>query len=283
MSRGSMVLLVSSILLASTGAGAETFGGWRYTTPKGFTSETFNDHVALTKTSGGSFCSISIFEARPLEQAVSVELAYEWYNTVTHSFIAKVKERGSMTTKNGSVATTTATVTDDNSQRYAASHYILTPPGMIGSVLVLADTDAALARCRGAALGVVRSLEIDKTSSRGTDPEARVESPQGRWTSLGATTREYTFASDGTYRFHSETTEGAIRVVNENGTYVVIGDQVTLTSAKKTKTTFTWAKRYVPETNEWRMTLTAKKPSASFEYSDKANATWKFPPAQPGV
>ncbi|MCX5741099.1 MAG: hypothetical protein NT062_01215 [Proteobacteria bacterium] len=270
--------------------------------------------MALTRQTGSTFCSISVFEARALDLPVANETALEWHNIVATSFKATVKRRATLTTTHGvSVAAATVALVDADANAFAGVHYVVMPPGMIGSVLLISNTAATLQACEPAATAVVGSLAIDWASPRFTDPEARVETPQGRWATVGATSREYTFAADGTYRFHSEATEpGRDHVSDETGAYTVVGNQLTLTPKKATaavvelgvtkvtppvllaKTTYTWGKRYVVETNEWQLVLTpppkttpsrdGKLPAnaAAYPYSDQAKPAWKFA-SQPGV
>lgn len=179
MSRILLALLVPALVLGSTRAAADTFGGWRYTAPPGYTTKTHQDHVALTQVKDSTFCSIAIFESRWLERSIAVERAYEFYNTVTHAFAVHVRQRSTVATKLGTVMTTTATLVDADNNHYAATHFVITPPGRIGSVLAIADSHVSLASCAATATRVVRSLDIDWTSPRITDPEARVETPQG--------------------------------------------------------------------------------------------------------
>ncbi len=306
MSRHAIPWLVSFVLAGTTSAQADSFAGWRYAAPPGYTTETSADHVALTKTSGDTFCSIAIFEPRALEREARVEQAYEWYNIVSHQFTPKVVHRGTLRTRLGPVATTNATLVDADGTRYAGIHYIVTPPGMIGSVLLTSTSHASLASCASTAAVVVRSLEIDWSSPRFTDPEARVETPLGRWASVGTTSREYTFAADGSYRFHSETSTEPVRVVDESGRYTLVGNQLTLAPQESTlatvtrgvgqiktgplaKTTYSWRKSYVPASNEWRILMSPTKatardgalPATGYTYSDHAKPAWKFT-SQPG-
>lgn len=311
MLRISLSVLVSVSLLGAT-ARADTFGGWQYTAPPGYVVEVKPDHVELTKLGRSSFCSIAVFEARALDGSARAERAFEWHNIVGHSFKATVKRRATTQTRQGvQVAATTAALVDREGNEYAGIHYVVMPPGMIGSVLVTSTTPASLKRCERTAASVVGSLAIDWTSPRFTDPEARVETPEGRWAVVGPSSREYTFAPDGTYRFHSETPAAHREVVvDETGTYTVLGNQLTLRPVAAThalvqdgvarsgprapleKTTYTWGKRYVVETNEWQLVLTPQKATArdgklardaaGYHYSDHARPAWKYAP-QPGA
>lgn len=309
MSRLSLVL--ASVVLIGTSARADTFGGWQYTAPPGYAVETSPDHVAFTRMTGSTFCSIAVFEARALDDTVPVARAYEWYNVVAHQFKATVKRRATLQTKQGAeVVGTMAALVDGEGNEYAAVHYVVMPPGMIGSVLLTSSTAAALKACEPVATAVVSSLAIDWSAPRFTDPEARVQTPEGRWAIAGATSREYRFASDGTYRFHSEAT-GADRdrVDDQIGTYAVVGNQLMLTPLRSTtslveggvatqsrvpleKTTYTWGKRFLPDANEWLLVLTPRRPTSrdgqlstyanAYQYSDHVRPAWKYAP-QPGV
>ena len=308
MSRLSIALIASVILVGT--AGADTFRGWQYAAPPGYTVHENADHVAFTKHIGSSFCSLALFEPRALERSAQKERAFEWYNVVTHAAKAKVMRRVTAKTKHGvDVSATTATVVDAEGVEYAATHFVVMPPGMIGSVLLTSSTVPSLRTCERLAMAFVDSLAIDWMSPRFHDPEARPETPIGRWAVVASISREYTFGSDGTYRFHSE---GADRVVNELGKYTLRGNQLTLipieatsavvgrgvartTALPREKTTYTWGKRYVVDTNEWQLVLTPKKPTTrdgipdattpagrAYRYSDQAKPAWKYA-AQPGV
>jgi hypothetical protein len=294
----------------SSRATADSFGGWTYSAPPGYTGEQLDDHVEWTRVGNDSFCSISIFELRPVRSSVAVEAAYEWHNVVMPTFTAKVVRRTKLETTGGAaVGVTTAALTTGDGTRYAGIHYSVMPPGMIGSVLLTSSSHAALRGCERVATAVVRSLDVDWSSPRFTDPEARVETPQGRWAIAGPTSREYTFAADGTYRFHSETsTKDRDRTIDESGTYAVRGNQLVLTPRSATRTTlkagiakqtalplekatYTWSKLYVPETNEWRLVMVPRKPTVrdghvpagGSSYSDRDEPRWRVGPAGPAI
>lgn len=306
------LLLMSSVLLGVPSvATADSFGGWVYSSPSGFTTNRWDDHVELTKAAKESFCSIAIFEIRPLASSVAIETAYEWHNVVAPTFTAKVTKRATMTTTQGAqIAATKATLSTATGTRYAGIHYAVMPPGLIGSVLLIASSATELRTCERAGADVVRSLDVDWSSPRFTsDPEARVETPQGRWAISGATSREYTFAANGTYRFHSETsTADRDRVLDETGTYTVRGNQLVLAprtaavttirggstkqaTGSREKTTYTWTKAYDPDTDEWRIVLVPRKatardgdlPATGYSYSGNAKPTWKFGPTEPAI
>lgn len=307
--RHSLAILASSIVVSSSGlATADSFGGWLYSSPPGYTAQQWDDHVELTKHGITSFCSIGIFELRHRASSAAVEAAYEWHNVVTPNFSAKVTRRAKIeTTGDAEIAATTATLTTADGTHYAGVLYVVMPPGMIGSVLLLSTSTSALRACDRVGTELVRSLDVDWSSPRITDPEARVESPQGRWAISASTNQEYTFAANGTYRFHSETIGGSRdRVVDESGTYSVRGNQLsltprtasaaTITSGVTTRrslplesATYTWTKRYDPESGAWWIVLTPRKstardgvmPPGGHTYSDHDTPPWKYGPPGP--
>jgi hypothetical protein len=188
-------------------------------------------------------------------------------------------------TKRGyGVMPTTASISDDGQNKYAAVHYAVMPPGMIGSVLVSATDAASLKTCLPTATAFLDSLAIDTSSATGGDPEARVETVVGRWANAG---HEYTFSADGTYRFHAETSPkpDQYRVVDETGAYTAVGNQLTLAPTAATsavtdkgttgattkialeKVTYTWSKTLVG-TDEWQIVLAPlKKTTRDGEFS----------------
>ncbi len=146
MSRLAMSLLASVVLVGT--AHADTFGGWEYQPPPGYTTQVHPDHVSLTKETGSTFCSIALFEARALEGSVAKETAWEWHNTVTHAFTAKITRRARMQTKAGlGVSAITAALVARDGSEYAAVHYAVMPPGVIGSVLLISSSPASLREC----------------------------------------------------------------------------------------------------------------------------------------
>lgn len=302
------LLMTSVVAATSSVATADSFGGWSYRPPAGYTSTPHEDHVELTRTKKGGFCAISIFPVRELRSSAAIEMAYEWHNVVTHTFTAKPTKKTNLTAKDGTeVLATRARLTTGDATEYAGTHYVVMPPGMIGSVFAIAGSASELRACESAATSVVRSLDVDWSAPQlAADPEARVETPQGRWALSGPTNRQYTFAADGSYRFHSETRSGD-RVTDETGTYSVRGNQLVLAPQSATlvtirdgvsrringpleKTSYTWSKRYVPETNEWRVNLTPRKatvrdgalPAGGYSYSDRDAPGWKLGPPTPG-
>lgn len=302
-------LLISSVLaVASSPATAENFGGWSYRPPAGYATTLHDDHVELTKIKKGGFCSISIFPVREVVSSTAVELATEWNNVVTGTFVAKPTKRTTLTSATADVRVTRARLTTAAGDPYVGTHFTVMPPGLIGSVLVIASSANEHRSCEGVGASIVRSLDVDWSSPQLVgDPEARVETPQGRWAVSGTTNRQYTFAADGTYRFHSETQAGD-RVLDESGTYRVRGNQLVLAPRTATlatiragisrrvdgslaKTTYTWSKRYDPETNEWRIILAPRKatardgdlPAGGYSYSDRVVPAWAFGPTTPAI
>jgi len=302
-------VLISSVLAATSSfATAESFGGWSYRPPAGYTSTVHDDHVELTRTKKGAFCSISIFAVREVASSTAVELANEWNSVVSNTFTAKATKKTKLTSGSTDILATKARLTTAAGDQYAGTYYAVMPPGLIGSVLVISSSANELRACDGVGMSVVRSLDVDWTSAQlAADPEARVQTPDGRWASTGSTNRQYTFASDGTYRFHSESTTGD-RVLDESGTFTVRGNQLSLAPRTATlattrggiskrvdgslaKTTYTWSKRYDPETNEWRLLLAPRKatardgdlPAGGYSYSDRVVPAWKFGPTTPAI
>jgi hypothetical protein len=306
MSRLAIIVVVSLAIFALTTrvAAADSFGGWQYTAPAGYSAEDHAGYRSLTKHTESGFCSIALFETRSLVKSVRVESALEWYDIVAASFNAKVQRRATSRTTDGvTIAMTTASITD-GAGTYASVHYVVTPPDLIGSVLLIAGPPAMLGACTSVATPFVRGLVID--TARFTDPEARVETLQGRWAAAGATSREYTFDAAGTYRFRSES---ANRVVEESGTYTLRGYRLVLAPRTNATATvdaggarwsrgkletaaYTWYKRYSPETNSWLIIMTPLKATMrdgtlrgaeSYKYSDTVKPAWKLFAAQPGA
>lgn len=164
-------ILLASVVLVGTSAHADTFGGWQYTAPPGYAVDANADRVAFTKITGSTFCSIAVFEVRALDGPVLKARAFEWYNVVGHQFTAAVKRRTTMQTQHGlNVAATIAALVDIDGNEYAAVHYAVMPPGMIGSVLLTSSTAASLKACDPIATSVVGSLAIDWSS-----PDSRIQ------------------------------------------------------------------------------------------------------------
>ncbi|HVK84286.1 MAG TPA: hypothetical protein VM513_09265 [Kofleriaceae bacterium] len=310
-----VLVAMVSVAVAVSPAAAETFGGWQYKTPKGFTLETVGDHLAFTKVTAPTFCSLALFATRATEEVVVKEQAREWQRVVADNFTTTGVRRAatSKTKRAFGVQPTLASIKDADGNEFAAQHYAVTLPGMIASVLLTSSTPASLAKCKPVAKAFLDSLAIDAPSTVSDDPEARVETPVGRWAvgasdlAADAVVREYTFAADGTYRFRSQTTGGKLkpeqwRVVDETGKYTVVGNQLTLAPATAAstlhdetgarpaskvpleKTTYTWSKRYFPATNAWTLRLVPAKKTARdgelpaderYTYSDGVQPAWK--------
>lgn len=297
----SVLVAMVSVAIGASPAAAETFRGWQYKAPKGYTLETRGDHLAFTKVTAPTFCSLALFATRTTDDAAVKEQAREWQHVVEANFTATGVRRAPATrTKRAfGVQPTLASIKDADGNEFAAQHYAVTPPGMIASVLLTSSTPASLAKCKPIAKAFLDSLAIDAASTVPEDPEARAETPVGRWAvgvndDTGAVVREYTFAADGTYTFRSEAAGGRLkpeqwRVIEETGTFRVVGNQLTLAPAKATrtlhdetgakpatkvaleKTTYTWAKRYLASANTWNLLLApAKKTARDGELSDDA-------------
>jgi hypothetical protein len=287
-------LLTSAVLatlaLGTVSARAETFQGWRYTPLEGFRVEETGDRVTLTHHAGRTFCTLSLFAARRSEKSAAAESSLDWYNVVERNFakIAVVR-RGSLRTKNGiDVTSAAAAATDNVGARYGVTHYGFALGDVTGSALLISDSPGTLARCERLARKFVDNVSVDWSSPLLVDPEARLETPVGRWSTTavvsvriprgvlrGPINREYTFEADGTYRFKSTHVgeSEAMQTIEERGTYATNGNQLTLTPTSATSTmvlrgaakpagkikleptTYSFRKLYQLGTNRWQLEL----------------------------
>lgn len=316
-----VLLAMVSVVVGVGPAAADTFGGWTYTAPKGYKLEPHGDHLAFTKVTAPTFCSLALFQARSADDALVTEQTAEWQNVVEKNFTATGARRtvASKTKHAFGVQATVASITDADGNEFVAQHYAISPPGMIASVLLTSSTAASLKKCEPVAKAFLDSLALDAASAVQADPEARVETPVGGWGADGtdATTalvvRHYTFAPDGTYVFKSLVQGGKLkpaqyRIVDENGKYTVVGNQLTLAPVKATSTlhdetgekpaskvplekaTYTWSKQYVENANAWNLVLMPAKKTArdgdfatgaKYVYSDHYQPAWPKPAPPP--
>lgn len=176
------IVLVPSLLSLGE-ARAESFGGWRFSAPKGYAAKQDGNHIVYTR-SKPTFCTVALFQARPMNDTLEAERETEWHDVIELNFTAVGVRRGSTMQPRAAlgVQPTSATLRDAEGNKLAARHYLVTAPGMVGSVLLLSDTRTALARCEPTVRALLRSLELDGAAMIQADPEARVETPVGRWT-----------------------------------------------------------------------------------------------------
>lgn len=316
-----VLLAMVSVMVGASPAAADTFGGWQYTAPKGYKLEPHGDHLAFTKVTAPTFCSLALFQARSAEDALVKEQAAEWQAVVAQNFTATSVRRAaaSKTKRAFGIQPTLASITDGDGNEFVAQHYAISPPGMIASVLLTSSTAASLKKCEPVAKAFLDSLAIDAASAVQGDPEARVETPVGGWgadatdATSALVVRHYTFAPDGTYVFKSAVQGGKLKpaqykIVDESGTYSVVGNQVTLAPAKASSTlhdetgpkpaskvplekvTYTWTKRYVENDNAWNLVLVPAKKTArdgdfagaaKYVYSDRYQPAWPKPAPPP--
>lgn len=345
-------MMVVAMLAAATPARASSFGGFTFAAPKGYAVEAAVDHVTLTKVTGATFCSLTLFAVGLTLDAPAAAAARAWKEAVGDRFqTASVRPVAPLTTRRGlAVRLTRATLDDGEGTTFASLHHAVLLPGMSASVLLTSTTAATLEKCRPAARALLDSLVLDPASMAPSDPEARVETPVGTWgagapppappeplapadpdaLTLPASAppgrpaapvlvpasaqRQYVFAADGTYRFHAELTggklaAGQVRVVDEAGTYAVVGFQLALAPATATvvvrdaatskptpkvaleKVTYTWQKRYDASTNTWMLVLVPPRVThrdgelgavtgmpTAYVYAERTVPTWTVPP-----
>ncbi len=228
---------------------AETFGGWQFTSPSGFTTTASGDHVEFMRITAPTFCQLALYAARPMSQAPAAEAAFEWKNVVEKMFQAtEIKRLGRGKSRSAlPYEATGAAVRTANGDAFYAILYVVTPAKVVSSVLVLSNTADTIAGCDGVVKAFLDSLTVEGTPAPPPSAPPGV-SPAGRWaTSVAGNPndgspsirRQYTLAGDGTYRYHSETWGGAYRpdewmIIDEVGRYAVAGDKLTIdpTSAK---------------------------------------------------
>jgi len=334
------VVVASVVAWTGTAAAApvktETFGGWRYLAPAKFTVTKAAGHVAFQKLSDQTFCALALFQIRPMSDRLAVESSTEWSNVVENDFTAANVKRGlpSKTKRGIPYHMTSAMVTDGNGDQFAATNYVIAPQGMVGSVLFTSTTAASLKKCEPTAKAFVESLTFDPASMPQADPEETMPSPVGLWAASASTangvtpqemarhlgeasasSREYTFDADGTYRFRGELRGGRLKPgewsdLRETGTYTLAGNQLTLIPKAATRTlrrepgvakvskprlervTYTWSKQYASGTSSWTLLLTPPAKTArdgefdvrarldaSYAYSDAHTPTWTVPSA----
>jgi len=100
------------------------------------------DHIAFQKITGPQFCQIGLYESRPTARTRDEEITFEWTNVVEKTFQADaIKELGKAKTRNSiPYAATSATVTDADDHSYYAILYVVTPPGVVSSVIALSNS-----------------------------------------------------------------------------------------------------------------------------------------------
>ncbi len=329
----SLRVLLVVVLLPAQGR-ADELGGWRYTPPRGYGSTVQGDHVVLQQVTGSTFCQLTLFAPRPVAASPDAEAAFEWENVVEKNFTVDDVQKGSAGKTRALTWTSTSANATSAAGEFAIVHYVVTPPRTVSSVLLVSNTAATAAGCAPAVKALLDSLALAAAPPAPTAVAQPTPAPTaapagtvvGRWATsssdsnsagggatLGSTRREYAFAADGTYRFHSEASGGtyradAYRIVDEAGTFTVAGDQLTIaprtatqtmrdrTTAKKSdlpleKVTYSFKRHYFEGLKEWNLVLTVARPTArdgafasndrfpsSYLLSDTYRPDWTYPP-----
>ena len=318
------LVVVAVVLAASVPAAAESFGGWTLTAPSGYTRSETRDFVMFQKIVAPTFCQFGLYASRPIAKALDAEIKDEWASVVEKGFqVSQTKKQTSKKTKSGIAYTpTTGLAKDPSNNSYRMIHYALVAGNRIGSLLVMSTNEASMTKCATTAATFLDGLGIEQATTQA--PPANSVSVVGRWANSGGGTatgygegrmasirREYNFATDGTYRFHSElhTSVGDWILVDETGAWSIAGDKLTVTPKsasivvrddkavkKRTKgtlekTVYTVSRHYFEGIGEWNLVLTPpaktnrdgefaanEKFAKSYLYTDTFKPEWRFAP-----
>ncbi len=289
------------MLLVSSVAHADEFGGWRFTPPSGATKSVERSVVKLTTmdNSAKTFCQIWLYTVRA---PTGDDVKKEWTDLVERAFkIRGASELVNAKVKDMPVTARTLTIVNGN-DAFAAAFYVLQPPGAVSSAMLLSTNEASIAKCPMGPF--LESLALVKAPAAQATPTAPTAEPTttsntppiaGTWSngsshyvggvSQGSVKSRYTLNPDGTYEFFRETWGGSGNptwyfIVLETGTWKLSGDQLTLAPKKTTGTeyhtdkktqrpvkvplesaTYTAKTVYMSGLQEWNLVLTIAKPT----------------------
>lgn len=259
-------LVLLSVLLFSSAARADEFGGWKYRSPPSATKEASKSVVKLTAVDNEAktFCQIWLYAARAPS---GNDVDKEWNDLVVRSLNVKDASASVTATIHGmSVSGRTMTVRDGNTA-YAGAFYVLQPKDAVSSVILLSTNATSLGNCPIRAFLDSLVLTVPPAAAAKQAPPAPAQSVQpspaaeaptvvGTWSNgasnysssgvaRGATIkRQYTFNPDGTYQFFRETWGGPTNsatyyTVLETGTWQLTGDQLAVSPKQTTGTEIT--------------------------------------------
>lgn len=248
------------VLLLSSVAHSEEFGGWKFTPPPGATKSVEKSVVKLTTidNTAKTFCQIWLYAVRA---PTGDDVNKEWRDLVERPFtIRGASELVNAKVKDMPVTGRTLTIVNGD-DAFAAAFYVLQPQGAVSSAMLLSTNEASIAKCPIGAflesLALVKAPAAQAASTAPATPATESATPSGApsisgtWSngsshyvggvSQGSVKSRYTLNPDGTYQFFRETWGGSGNptwyfTVLETGTWKLAGDQLTLTPKKTTGT-----------------------------------------------
>ncbi|MBZ0238723.1 MAG: lipocalin family protein [Deltaproteobacteria bacterium] len=254
--------LVMTMLLLSSVAHADEFGGWKFTPPEGATKQEDKSAIKLTTIDDESktFCQIWLYAARAPR---GDDVNKEWRDLVERAFTVRDASKAVNATVNRMPVTGRTMTIANGDNTYPAAFYVLQPQGAVSSVMLLSTSAASLAKCP--IRPFLESLALVKPPAAPAAPSAPAARPAesaqpagappiaGTWqngssnyingVSTGSVSSQYVFKPDGTYQFFRENWGGSSNstwffTVLETGTWKLAGDQLTLTPKKGTGTEY---------------------------------------------
>lgn len=254
----SRILCVLTLLALPAAASSEdeAFDLWRVPTPEGYKKTLTKDVIGFTRIEGATFLQMAIYKSRPVVPGpIENEFAKEWKEVVEVTFkpgpVTKLKPRRF---KCGVVSQgAMAELKDKNDAPYYGALFVVAPYGHVVSIVVTTTTAETFKTYDPAIAAFMDSLtlDVDAIAKQAAEKAGKVPKPeeiQGRWATSrsgnfdpfllglhhGSDKRQYDFKKDGTYTFHLEAWGGSYRsdeyfVMDENGTYAVDGNKVTVT------------------------------------------------------
>lgn len=288
------------------------FDVWNYRAPLSWKADRSGDHVTYTQLTETGYCQLALYAARRATTDAASETRAEWKDLVERMFAtADVKTLAARSTPNTLAYTTTSARLTQNKLTSFGVLYMIATGRLVTSVLVLSNSEAAMAQCARPATDFLDSLMLDPAApATPSATAAPATGLVGRWaastadfsviatgTSTGSAIRQYVFDAAGGYAFHLEGWGGSFRadewyLVDEKGAYSVAGDRLTVAPAsvvatlrgkqeiRKTSTlpgekvTYTWSVHYFAGLRENQLVL---HPSAKTTRDGEFASNGMFP------
>ncbi len=237
-----LLLAILSLGIHTTSAQKKSYDIVSYTPPQNWQEETSDSYISYSKKDGGSWAQMAIYKSTASKGSIEEDSQNEWNAVVLALHATEKEEKGQPATAEG-----WSVVSRSGVWKYKDTNVgtILTTYSN-GKICISILCNATAKPYLDDFQKLISSVQLTAASqNEETKNTSSNNSLTGLWSSVvndtygymsvSAQRREYSFNIDGTYHFRAKLWFNLVKnieYIQETGTYVINGDQVTLSPVK---------------------------------------------------
>lgn len=238
-----LVVLANLYLgILATSAQKKSYDMVSYTPPENWKEETSDSYISYSKTDGGSWAQMAIYKSTASKGSIEEDSQNEWNAVVLALHAIEKEEKGEPASADGWSVVSRSGVWKYKNTNVGTILTTYSNGKICISILCNATAKPYLEDFQK----LISSVQLAVPSqTQDTKNASSNNSITGLWSSVvndtygymsvSAQRREYAFNADGTYQFRAKLWFNLVKnieYIQETGTYLIKGDQITLSPAK---------------------------------------------------